>query len=58
MDSNCMWGIHDELFFQATDKVKLNNFTVSESGKSILFKEWELLVDEEDEVIIEIVYRV
>ncbi|XP_013187301.1 programmed cell death protein 2 [Amyelois transitella] len=28
---------------------KINNFIVTESGKSILFKEWELIVDEEDE---------
>ncbi|XP_072940939.1 programmed cell death protein 2-like [Epargyreus clarus] len=26
-----------------------NNFIVTEAGKSILFKEWELIVDEEDE---------
>ncbi|XP_053602426.1 programmed cell death protein 2 isoform X2 [Plodia interpunctella] len=28
---------------------KLSNFMVTESGKTILFKEWELLVDEEEE---------
>ncbi|KAJ2946996.1 hypothetical protein O0L34_g16340 [Tuta absoluta] len=34
---------------QAKDSVKYNNFIVTEAGKSILFKEWELIVDEEDE---------
>lgn len=28
-----------------------NYFTVTEAGKSVLFKEWELIVDEEDEVL-------
>lgn len=28
---------------------KPNNFRVTEAGKSVLFKEWELIVDEEDE---------
>lgn len=28
----------------------LYNFTTTEAGKSLLFKEWELIVDEEDEV--------
>ncbi|KAF9415010.1 hypothetical protein HW555_007277 [Spodoptera exigua] len=32
-----------------TADVKPNNFIVTESGKSVLFKEWELIVDEEDE---------
>lgn len=33
---------------------KPNNFIVTEAGKSVLFKEWELIVDEEDEVGINI----
>ncbi|KAL4704299.1 hypothetical protein ACJJTC_012875 [Scirpophaga incertulas] len=28
---------------------KLNNFIVTQSGKSILFKEWEIIIDQEDE---------
>lgn len=36
--------------FQTEDMVKYNDFTVTDAGKTILFKEWELIVDEEDEV--------
>lgn len=36
--------------FQIEEIVKYNEFTVTEAGKTILFKEWELIVDEEDEV--------
>lgn len=36
--------------FQASKSIKLNNFMVTLAGKSILFKEWELVVDEEDKV--------
>lgn len=31
-------------------QVDSSYFTVTEPGKSLLFKEWELIVDEEDEV--------
>lgn len=31
-------------------KTMLTNFIVTEAGKSVLFKEWDLVVDEEDEV--------
>lgn len=34
---------------QKTNEFCSDHFTVTEAGKSILFKEWELIVDEEDE---------
>ncbi|KAM3962244.1 zinc finger protein RP-8 [Aphomia sociella] len=42
---------HKELCpeLQSANKSKHNNFIVTEAGKSILFKEWELVVDEEAE---------
>ncbi|XP_031769351.1 programmed cell death protein 2 isoform X2 [Galleria mellonella] len=39
---------HKELCPKSQNTV-LNNFIVTEAGKSILFKEWELVVDEESE---------
>ncbi|XP_026328710.1 programmed cell death protein 2 [Hyposmocoma kahamanoa] len=42
---------HKELCpqLQIEEIVKYNEFTVTEAGKTILFKEWELIVDDEDE---------
>lgn len=37
-------------FFQALESIKCNNFLVTPGGNSILFKEWDLVVSEEDEV--------
>lgn len=37
--------------FQGSEPVKPNDFVVTLSGSSILFKEWDLVVDEEDEVV-------
>ncbi|XP_049865951.1 programmed cell death protein 2 [Pectinophora gossypiella] len=37
------------LQLQAADMVKLNNFIVTDAGKAVLFKEWEIIIDEEDE---------
>ncbi|CAB3221400.1 unnamed protein product [Arctia plantaginis] len=34
---------------QTLDSYKPNNFKVTQAGKALLFKEWELIVDEEDE---------
>ncbi|XP_028162472.1 programmed cell death protein 2 isoform X1 [Ostrinia furnacalis] len=34
---------------QQQETIKLPYFTVTEAGKSVLFKEWDLAVDEEDE---------
>lgn len=34
---------------QMSDTYKDNNYIVTQAGKSILFKEWEVIVDEEDE---------
>lgn len=36
--------------FQASKTHKVNNFIVTNAGKSVLFKEWALVVDEEEEV--------
>ncbi|XP_075970566.1 zinc finger protein RP-8 [Anticarsia gemmatalis] len=40
-------GICPEI--QKANSYKSSNFKVTQAGKSILFKEWELIVDEEDE---------
>lgn len=37
------------IFFLQAGNIKNNYFTVTEAGKSILYKEWELIVDEEDD---------
>lgn len=34
---------------QSGDIVSTNNFKITKAGQSVLFKEWELIVDEEDE---------
>ncbi|XP_059059548.1 programmed cell death protein 2 [Achroia grisella] len=39
---------HKEICSQLNNPIQ-NNFLVTEAGKSILFKEWELVVDEEDD---------
>lgn len=41
--------LHTVFVFQ-TEDIKYDHFTVTDAGKTILFKEWELIVDEEDEV--------
>lgn len=41
-----------KFMLQGDEGYKLPNFIVTESGKSLLFKEWELVVDAEDEVSI------
>lgn len=48
---NCNVNFNQELFLLQTEmKTMLPNFIVTEAGKSVLFKEWDLVVDEEDEV--------
>lgn len=33
------------------EKYEANNFSVTNTGKTLLFEEWELIVDDEDEEV-------
>lgn len=39
------------LYLQNAD-LDSHNFTVTQAGKGVLFKEWELIVEEEDKVVL------